>query len=185
MRHLWPMVCSSPLALSSSPDHSTIIWVALFFRYKNRHVLKTHMPTHIYGPTKCDICGHVSPHRRAWVEHKRQHRPGIKDRWKCDVCDRGFREKKRLEVQNASLDTKGLQQIQDQYISSIQIIELNLIFRTIITSTLERRAHISVRNAENCSDSVHRFQCIGKSCIRSENLGLAQTLTTKLSCFAN
>lgn len=68
------------------------------FRFKNRTSIRSHMTNkHIYGPQACDVCGHVSPNRKALVEHKRIHKPGAKDRWKCDVCPRGFRERKKLE----------------------------------------------------------------------------------------
>lgn len=75
-----------------------VFYFLFFFRYKNKHMMKIHMVTHISGPMVCPICGHVSPHRRAWNVHTRSHRPGIRDRQKCDVCGRGFREKRLLEV---------------------------------------------------------------------------------------
>lgn len=75
--------------------------------------------------------------------------------------------------------------IPNEYESNKDIYFFKSISRTIITFTLEPRAHTSVRNAVNCSGSAHRFQCTGKSCTRSENLGLAQIPSTELNCFVN
>lgn len=53
---------------------------------------------HIYGPQMCPICGKVLANRDVYSEHKKIHQPETLDRFRCDVCGHGFRERLQLKV---------------------------------------------------------------------------------------
>lgn len=67
-------------------------------RYKNKAILARHLREHMHGPQICPTCGHISPNRRALAKHKEIHIPELKDRYKCLVCGKGFRDKIKLKV---------------------------------------------------------------------------------------
>lgn len=52
---------------------------------------------HVQGPQPCSICGHVSPNRKALSRHKKVHMADFKERFKCIVCDKGFRDNTKLK----------------------------------------------------------------------------------------
>lgn len=53
---------------------------------------------HIEKPQKCSICGKVSANKTALNNHMRYHGEGVKDKYKCTVCGRGFRDSTKLRV---------------------------------------------------------------------------------------
>lgn len=67
-------------------------------RYKNRENLRAHMKgIHIDGPKTCDICGKISTNMKALKKHKKIHQEGTKERFKCIVCGKGFRDRTKLK----------------------------------------------------------------------------------------
>lgn len=76
------------------------------FRYKNRENLRSHMKSiHIEGPQTCTICGRISTNMKALAKHKKIHTAGSKERFKCIVCGKGFRDRTKLKVKyNAKYD---------------------------------------------------------------------------------
>ncbi|XP_058444478.1 transcription factor grauzone-like [Malaya genurostris] len=70
---------------------------------KNRPNWRRHMQQHEQTEVTCDICGHVSPHQRALMGHKRrQHR----DRqYPCTLCPKTFRKPITLREHVAAVHT--------------------------------------------------------------------------------
>lgn len=69
-----------------------------FFRLKHRDSMRMHMARHVQGPQTCSTCGHVSPNRKALAKHKKVHMADFKERCKCIVCGKGFRDNTKLKV---------------------------------------------------------------------------------------
>lgn len=55
------------------------------------------------GPTACQICGRISTNMKALAKHKKIHLEGSKERFKCIVCDKGFRDRTKLKVKHFDL----------------------------------------------------------------------------------
>lgn len=53
---------------------------------------------HVQGPTACPICGKISANRKALRKHQTIHIESWKDRFKCIICGRGFRDSTKLKV---------------------------------------------------------------------------------------
>lgn len=53
---------------------------------------------HIEGPQTCTICGRISTNMKALSKHKKIHLEGSKERFKCIVCGKGFRDRTKLKV---------------------------------------------------------------------------------------
>lgn len=53
---------------------------------------------HIEGPQTCTICGRISTNMKALAKHKKIHTAGSKERFKCIVCGKGFRDRTKLKV---------------------------------------------------------------------------------------
>lgn len=74
---------------------------------KHKDTLRMHMSVrHIQGPQTCSICGRVSPNRKALAKHKKIHLADTKERFKCIVCSKGFRDNTKLKVLATALVTK-------------------------------------------------------------------------------
>ncbi|XP_031629858.1 zinc finger protein 729-like isoform X2 [Contarinia nasturtii] len=66
--------------------------------YKNKENLRSHMRSiHVEGPQKCTICGRISTNMKALSKHKKIHLEGSKERFKCIVCGKGFRDRTKLK----------------------------------------------------------------------------------------
>lgn len=130
--------------------------------YKTKAILARHLREHMQGPQICPTCGHVSPNRRALAKHKEIHIPELKDKYKCLVCGKGFRDRIKLKV---------------QFHSELEFIELFLnrfahVFffsfcRNIRTFTRAQLVRITAMSAAKCFDSIHRFHFIKRQCIRN------------------
>lgn len=88
--------------------------------FKSRDTIRAHMSyVHVQGPQTCSVCGKVSANRKVisylecliffrWfnIEFSRQalrkhmtiHLESWKDRFKCIICGRGFRDNTKLKV---------------------------------------------------------------------------------------
>lgn len=67
--------------------------------FKNRDTIRAHMNyVHIQGPQVCLICGKTSANRKALRKHQTIHLESWKDRYKCIICGRGFRDSTKLKV---------------------------------------------------------------------------------------
>lgn len=53
---------------------------------------------HVEGPQTCTICGRISTNMKALSKHKKIHLEGSKERFKCIVCGKGFRDRTKLKV---------------------------------------------------------------------------------------
>lgn len=53
---------------------------------------------HVQGPQTCTICGRTSTNMKALAKHKKIHLEGTKERFKCIVCGKGFRDRTKLKV---------------------------------------------------------------------------------------
>lgn len=53
---------------------------------------------HIQVPETCSICGRVSANKNALVKHKKSHFAETREKYKCIVCGRGFRDNNNLRV---------------------------------------------------------------------------------------
>lgn len=53
---------------------------------------------HLEGPKTCNVCGKVSTNMKALSKHKKIHLEGSKERFKCVVCNKGFRDRTKLKV---------------------------------------------------------------------------------------
>lgn len=53
---------------------------------------------HVQGPQTCAICGKVSANRKALQKHQTVHNEAWKERYKCIICGRGFRDSTKLKV---------------------------------------------------------------------------------------
>lgn len=53
---------------------------------------------HVQGPQTCQVCGKVSANRKALRKHQTIHIEAWKDRYKCIICGRGFRDSTKLKV---------------------------------------------------------------------------------------
>lgn len=67
--------------------------------FKNRDTIRAHMSyVHVQGPQPCSVCGKVSANRKALRKHMTIHLESWKDRFKCIICGRGFRDNTKLKV---------------------------------------------------------------------------------------
>lgn len=67
--------------------------------FKSRDSLRSHMTyVHIQGPQTCQICGKTSTNRKSLLKHQLIHVESRKDRYKCIVCGKGFRDNTKLKV---------------------------------------------------------------------------------------
>lgn len=67
-------------------------------RLKHKDILRKHMLLqHIQGPQTCPICGKISPNSKALGMHKKIHTEDYKEKFKCIVCGKGFRENTKLK----------------------------------------------------------------------------------------
>lgn len=67
---------------------------------------------HVEGPQKCTICGRISTNMKALSKHKKIHLEGSKERFKCIVCGKGFRDRTKLKVRiKINIDSFTLAQI--------------------------------------------------------------------------
>lgn len=70
-----------------------------YFRLKHKDILRKHMfLQHVQGPQTCNICGKISPNSKALGMHKKIHSDDYKEKFKCIVCGKGFRENTKLKV---------------------------------------------------------------------------------------
>lgn len=53
---------------------------------------------HIQGPERCSICGKISANKKALMKHKKFHFAEAREKFKCTVCGRGFRDSTKLKV---------------------------------------------------------------------------------------
>lgn len=53
---------------------------------------------HVQGTQTCQICGKISANRKALRKHQTIHLESWKDRFKCIICGRGFRDSTKLKV---------------------------------------------------------------------------------------
>lgn len=53
---------------------------------------------HVEGPQTCSVCGRISTNMKALAKHKKIHLEGSKERFKCIVCGKGFRDRTKLKV---------------------------------------------------------------------------------------
>lgn len=68
-------------------------------RYKNKLTIRMHfLYRHKQKPVICPICGKLSPNKKALTVHKRIHREDYKERFKCPICEKGFRDRTKLRV---------------------------------------------------------------------------------------
>lgn len=75
------------------------IQIQSFWRYKNKENLRSHMKSiHVEGPQTCTICGRISTNMKSLAKHKKIHTAGSKERFKCIVCEKGFRDRTKLKV---------------------------------------------------------------------------------------
>ncbi|KAJ6627762.1 Zinc finger protein [Pseudolycoriella hygida] len=66
--------------------------------FKSRDSIRSHMTyVHIQGPQTCQICGKVSTNRKSLLKHQLIHVEARKDRYKCIVCGKGFRDNTKLK----------------------------------------------------------------------------------------
>ncbi|XP_055318231.1 zinc finger protein 429-like [Sitodiplosis mosellana] len=66
--------------------------------FKSRDTIRAHMNyVHVQGPQACQICGKVSANRKALRKHQTIHMESWKDRFKCIICGRGFRDSTKLK----------------------------------------------------------------------------------------
>lgn len=67
--------------------------------FKSRDSIRSHMTyVHIQGPQTCQICGKVSTNRKSLLKHQLIHIESRKDRFKCIICSKGFRDNTKLKV---------------------------------------------------------------------------------------
>lgn len=67
--------------------------------FKSRDTIRAHMNyVHVQGPQTCSICGKISANRKALRKHQTIHMESWKDRFKCIICGRGFRDSTKLKV---------------------------------------------------------------------------------------
>lgn len=67
--------------------------------FKSRDTIRAHMNyVHVQGPQKCDTCGKISANRKALRKHQTIHMESWKDRFKCVICCKGFRDSTKLKV---------------------------------------------------------------------------------------
>lgn len=70
-----------------------------FFRSRNKNSLREHMRVrHIQVPEVCSICGKMSANKKALMKHKKFHFAEAREKFKCTVCGRGFRDSTKLKV---------------------------------------------------------------------------------------
>ncbi|XP_058833746.1 transcription factor grauzone-like [Topomyia yanbarensis] len=70
---------------------------------KNRPNWRRHMQQHEQAEVTCDICGHVSPHQRALMGHKRRQHRGRE--YPCTLCPKTFRKPITLREHVAAVHT--------------------------------------------------------------------------------
>lgn len=56
--------------------------------------------SHLKGPQTCTVCGRVSTNMKSLAKHKKIHLEGSKERFKCIVCGKGFRDRTKLKVKH-------------------------------------------------------------------------------------
>lgn len=67
--------------------------------FKNRDTIRAHMNyVHVQGPKACPTCGKISANQKALRKHQTIHLESWKDRFKCIVCGKGFRDSTKLKV---------------------------------------------------------------------------------------
>lgn len=59
------------------------------------------------GAKECDICGRICANLRSVRKHKRTHVEGSKEKFKCTVCGKGFRDRTKLKVWSRHIQTKA------------------------------------------------------------------------------
>lgn len=78
--------------------------------FKSRNSVRSHMTyVHIQSPQACTICGKISTNRKALLKHKLIHIESRKDRYKCIVCGKGFRDNTKLKVSETALNLSGVE----------------------------------------------------------------------------
>lgn len=67
----------------------------------SRDAIRAHMRRrHVEPPVDCPICGRPCANKNSLYKHKKTHTAEYRDRFKCNVCDKGFRDKTNLKVSN-------------------------------------------------------------------------------------
>lgn len=73
--------------------------------FKSRDTIRAHMKyVHVQGPQACPICGKISANRKALRKHQTIHMEAWKDRFKCIICGRGFRDSTKLKVDSSQIE---------------------------------------------------------------------------------
>lgn len=76
--------------------------------FKSRDTIRAHMNyVHVQAPQACPTCGKISANRKALRKHQTIHLESWKDRYKCIVCDRGFRDSTKLKVNSKFIFTQN------------------------------------------------------------------------------
>lgn len=105
--------------------------------YKNKENLRSHMKSiHVEGPKTCSICGRTSTNMKALAKHKKIHLEGSKERFKCIVCGKGFRDRTKLKVRIHLVLQYGSHKI------NYKIKDTNLLHKQLISYILENRLTI-------------------------------------------
>lgn len=78
-------------------------FIFLSNRYKNKLTIRMHfLYRHKQKPVICPTCGKLSPNKKALTVHKRIHREDYKERFKCPICEKGFRDRTKLREHSYS-----------------------------------------------------------------------------------
>lgn len=89
--------------------------------FKSRDTIRAHMNyVHVQGPQKCDTCGKISANRKALRKHQTIHMESWKDRFKCVICCKGFRDSTKLKVR--FLDFIQIQFLAERFFFSICLL---------------------------------------------------------------
>lgn len=117
---------------------------------------------HKQKPVVCPICGKLSPNKKALTVHKRIHREDYKERFKCPICEKGFRDRTKLRVNNNSnmMLKKCLN----------QTIHLSPYFRNIRIRIPVYQMHIVAIIVRELSGMAQIYRSIARKCIRLKKI---------------
>lgn len=73
----------------------------------NRDAIRAHMRRrHVERPVQCPICARPCANKNSLYKHKKTHTAEYRDRFKCVVCHKGFRDKTNLRVSVQNIFTE-------------------------------------------------------------------------------
>lgn len=130
----------------------------LFFRSRNKNSLREHMRVrHIQVPEVCSICGKMSANKKALMKHKKFHFAEAREKFKCNVCGRGFRDSTKLKVNSQKQII--LKPNRNEFLWIRNTRTYTVAFRTFTVAAIVRKVFVSLR------------QCtlIGKKPIRTKS----------------